>query len=58
MTFHHRPLGEVLTSAAAAGWSLRRLVERGVAEPATRRDPLLAAQRHVPRLLGARWARG
>ena len=57
MTFHHRPLGDVLTSAAAAGWSLERLIERGVGREAQRRDPLLARQRNVPRLLAARWVR-
>ncbi len=51
VTFHHRPLGHLLTAAGRAGWSLRWLAER----PAESDDPLLAAQRHVPRLLAARW---
>ncbi len=52
--FHHRPLGDLLTAAADAGWKLERMVERSL-EPAE--DPLLAAQTHLPRLLGVRWRR-
>lgn len=55
VTFHHRPLGDLLNAAAAAGWSLEWLAERAVGEAAAARDPLLAAQRHIPRLLAARW---
>lgn len=58
VTFHHRPIGEFLTTAAATGWSLERLVEQPVGEAAADRDPLLAAQRDVPRLLGVAWVRG
>ena len=54
VVFHHRPLGNLLTSAAAAGWKLERMIERSL-EPAG--DPLLAAQSYLPRLLGARWLR-
>jgi len=52
--FHHRPIGDLLTAAADAGWNLERLIERSLA-PAG--DPLLVAQTHLPRLLGARWRR-
>lgn len=52
--FHHRALGDLLTTAATAGWSVTRLVERSV-DPDD--DPLLAAQSDVPRLLGVRWRR-
>lgn len=58
VTFHHRPLGSVLTEAAGAGWCLERLEEAGPGEAAVARDPLLARQRHVPRLLGVRWTAG
>ncbi len=51
VTFHHRPLGELLTAAGRAGWSLQWLAERAALSD----DPLVAAQRHVPRLLAARW---
>ncbi|MDH3397416.1 MAG: class I SAM-dependent methyltransferase [Acidimicrobiia bacterium] len=56
VTFYHRPLATLLNAAADAGWSLERTVERGV--PTTTRDPLLASQGHIPRLLGVRWTRG
>jgi SAM-dependent methyltransferase len=52
--FHHRPLGDLLTAAAAARWKLERMIERSLA-PAG--DPLLEVQTHVPRLLGASWRR-
>lgn len=56
--FHHRTLGELLTAAADAGWQLRRLVEEGVSEDQIVRHPPYGRQRHIPRLLGARWVRG
>ncbi|MBM3695153.1 MAG: class I SAM-dependent methyltransferase [Actinobacteria bacterium] len=55
--FHHRSLADLLTAAAAAGWCLQRLVEHGVGERRASADPLLAAQRQIPRLLAARWMR-
>lgn len=57
VTVYHRPLGALLTAAASAGWVLRRLEERGYGEAARRRDPVLANQKHLPRLLGVRWVR-
>lgn len=53
--FHHRSLGDLLTTAAMCGWDLQRLVERGPSEGQIRRHVPLAAQYHFPRLLGARW---
>ncbi|NNC93902.1 MAG: class I SAM-dependent methyltransferase [Acidimicrobiia bacterium] len=55
LMMYHRPLGQLVTAAAAAGWALNRLVERGPGEAAADRDPLLAAQRHIPRLIGLRF---
>jgi SAM-dependent methyltransferase len=55
--FHHRPLGELLSAAAEAGWCLQRLVEVGVGEARADRDPLLGVQRQIPRLLGLRWTK-
>ncbi len=55
--FNHRTVGGLLTLAAGHGWSLERLVERGIAPDRARVDPLLAAQQGIPRLLGARWRR-
>lgn len=57
VTVYHRPLGTVLTAAAHAGWHLDRLEERGVGPDARERDPILAMQKHIPRLLGARWVK-
>lgn len=55
--FYHRPMGDLLTTAAIAGWDLRKLIEQGPSDGQIRRHPPLAAQRHFPRLLGARWVR-
>jgi SAM-dependent methyltransferase len=55
LTMHHRPLGQLLTAAASAGWRLERMEERGPGPAAVERDPLLGAQRHFPRLLGLRF---
>jgi SAM-dependent methyltransferase len=55
--FHHRSMGDLLTSAASSGWNLERLVEAPAGEERRGRDPLLAAQAQVPRLLGCRWRR-
>lgn len=55
--FHHRTLGDLLTAAAVAGWDLRRLVEEGVSEDQIARYPPYGRQRHIPRLLAARWVR-
>ncbi len=46
----------LLNEAAMAGWSLERMVERGAGDGQAMRDPLLALQREVPRLLGVRWS--
>ncbi len=55
--FVHRPIAAVLNQAADAGWSLEHVVERGVGEAATRRDPLLAKHHEIPHLMGVRWRR-
>jgi SAM-dependent methyltransferase len=54
---HHRPLGELLTTAADAGWRLERLVEIGATTHtvATASEP--RGQQHLPSILGARWRR-
>lgn len=53
--FHHRPLAAILTAAAAAGWYLDRLIERGFSDEAVATEPGYAGQQQMPRLLGARW---
>jgi SAM-dependent methyltransferase len=55
--FHHRTMADLLNAAADAGWMLERMEERGPAQSAANQDPLLAKQRHFPRLLGVRWRR-
>jgi SAM-dependent methyltransferase len=55
--FHHRTIADLLNAAADAGWMLERMEERGPAQSAANQDPLLARQRHFPRLLGVRWRR-
>ncbi len=56
--FHHRPLGELLETAAGAGWCLQRLTEHGVSAGMIERDPGYAGHEHIPRLLGVAWRRG
>ena len=55
LMMYHRPLGVLLTAAGLAGWMLETLVECGQGEAAAGRDPLLAAQRNIPRLIGLRF---
>lgn len=49
VTFHHRSMGDLLTTAAAAGWSLQRMIERPHHE--------FEDQAGIPRLLACRWRR-
>jgi len=44
----------LLSGFADCGWSLERFVETPLGEM---EDPVFYAQRHVPRLFGARWRR-
>ena len=53
----HRPLGELLTTAAGAGWSLERMIERGPSAAAIDRFPGFRGQSHIPSMLGLRWIR-
>ncbi len=55
--FRHRPLGTLLTRAAAAGWSLEAALEHGVGRRAAARDDLWARHREMPRLMAIRWRR-
>jgi hypothetical protein len=47
VTFHHRTMASLLNSAAEAGWSLERVIERPHHE--------FEDQAGVPRLLACRW---
>ncbi len=53
----HRPLGELLSAAADAGWRLDRLAERGPSVATVARFPEYRGQEHIPTLLGCRWTR-
>ena len=55
--FHHRPLGELLTAAASAGWVLDTLIERGLSADTISELPGYEGQHDIPRLLGVRWIR-
>jgi SAM-dependent methyltransferase len=57
VTFYHRTMAELLNGAAAAGWDLQRMEERGLSPEQVNRVPDLAGQEHIPRVLGARWIR-
>ncbi len=54
---HHRPLGELLTTAAAAGWCLERLIETGATAHTIATSANQQGHEHLPSLLGARWRR-
>ncbi len=58
VTFHHRPLDDLLTAAAGSGWVLDQMHERGLSDETVRRIPGYVGQQHVPRILGIRWTRG
>ena len=51
----HRPLGHLVTTAADAGWSLERMVERGPSAAAIAQIPGYRGQAHIPNMLGLRW---
>lgn len=55
--FFHRPMDELLTSAASRGWMLEGMVERGLSDETVARFSFYAGQQHIPRLLGVRWRR-
>jgi SAM-dependent methyltransferase len=55
VTFYHRPLADILTAAASAGWFLTEIVERGLSDTALATEPEYVGQEQMPRLLGARW---
>lgn len=55
--FFHRPVADILTSAARAGWALEAMIERGLSEATIARIPGYVGQEHVPRFAGFRWRR-
>ena len=56
--FCHRPLGELLTTAAGSGWSLAEMYERPLSREAIDEMPGYEGQERIPRLLGVRWLNG
>ncbi|HSR44462.1 MAG TPA: class I SAM-dependent methyltransferase, partial [Acidimicrobiia bacterium] len=57
VTFHHRTMADLLNAAATAGWTLEKIIERGLPDHLADGDPLLELQKGLPRLLGVRWRR-
>ena len=55
--FFHRPLAEIISTASRAGWSLERMVERGLSARTIARFPEYVGQENIPRLAGFRWVR-
>ena len=53
----HRPMGELLTSAGQAGWTLVQLIERGPSQSTIERFPEYRGQENIPSLLGLVWTR-
>ncbi len=56
--FFHRPISDLLTTAAASGWLLTRIIERGLSREVIESIPSYVGQEDIPRLLGVRWTRG
>jgi SAM-dependent methyltransferase len=54
----HRPFGVLLTAAAAAGWLLQMLLERGPSDTTIDRVAGDHGQEHLPTLAGFRWRLG
>lgn len=54
---HHRPLGDLLTTAAGAGWRLEEMVERGPTPYTVAAQPHHHGHEHLPSVLGVRWRR-
>lgn len=57
VVLHHRPLGDLVTAAADAGWTLARLIEHGPSEATRARYGEYFGHDQVPTLLGLRWTR-
>lgn len=57
LRMYHRSTGDILTSAARAGWQLEEMIETPLGSAAIERDPSYAGQESIPRFLGMRWRR-
>lgn len=56
--FHHRPMGHLVSSAAAAGWNLEAMEELPLSLESIAAMPGYEGQELIPRLIGLRWALG
>lgn len=57
VTMYHRPVGDLLTAAAASGWRLEEAIEAPLGAAAIEREPSYRGQEGIPRFLGMRWRR-
>ncbi len=57
VVLHHRPIGDLLTTAAGAGWHLERVVEAGATTHTVATSTSQRGQDHLPSVLGVRWRR-
>ena len=57
VTFHHRPLADILNAAAKAGWVLDQFCEVGFSAAAIDARPGYSGQERMPRLAGFGWTR-
>jgi SAM-dependent methyltransferase len=53
----HRPLGELLTAAGQAGWTLIQMIEQGPSDRTIECFPEYRGQESIPSLLGLVWTR-
>jgi SAM-dependent methyltransferase len=56
VTFHHRTLAEILSTAAETGWRLERIVEHRLTASAMAKLPWLKGHESFPLFLGALWS--
>ena len=52
---HHRPMGELLTTAAAAGWRLEHLIETEATTYTVATPTPFGGTQQLPSILGVRW---
>jgi len=57
VAMYHRSTGDILTSAARAGWHLEEMIEAPLGAATIEREPSYAGQEDIPRFLGVRWRR-
>lgn len=55
VTMYHRPITDVLATAAGSGWHLEDAIEAPLGAAAIEREPSYRGQDGIPRFLGIRW---